>query len=151
MVVCPAFEAARLRTMSAVDRVVTWEETEDPWGKAAALFPAAAGTLAVEPSTAYDDVERLLQGRRSWKPVSAASLFGALRMVKSSEELELMRQAIAVALPRFQRAFAALQPGCLEADISAIVGGGTWCSSARLGPIRTALGLHAARSRTQPS
>ena len=123
VVVCPAFEAARLRTMSAVDRVVTWEETEDPWSKAGALFPAAAGTLAVEPSTAYDDVERLLRGRPGWKPVSAASLFGALRMVKSPEEIELMRQAIAVALPRFQRAFAALKPGCLEADISALVGG----------------------------
>ena len=29
-VICPAFEAARLRGMSAVERVVTWEETEDP-------------------------------------------------------------------------------------------------------------------------
>jgi Xaa-Pro dipeptidase len=123
VVVCPAFEAARLRTMSAVERVVTWEETEDPWGKAGALFPAAAGTLAVEPSTAYDDVERLLHGKPGWKPVSAASLFGTLRMIKSPEEIEMMRQAIAVALPRFQRAFAALAPGCLEADISALVGG----------------------------
>ena len=58
--ICPAFEAERLRRMSAVERIVTWEETEDPFAKAAALFPASAGTLAVEPSTAYDDVERLL-------------------------------------------------------------------------------------------
>ncbi len=123
VVVCPSFEASRLSTMSAVGRVVTWEETEDPFAKAAALFPASAGILAIEPSTAYDDVERLLQARPGWKPASAAGLFGTLRMIKSAEEIEMMRQAIAVAIPRFRKAFAALSPGCLEADISALVGG----------------------------
>jgi Xaa-Pro dipeptidase len=123
VVICPAFEAARLRGMSAVDRVVTWEETEDPFAKASALFPGSAGTLAVEPSTAYDDVERLLRARAGWRPVSAASLFGALRMIKSREEIETMRQAVTVALPRFRRAFEALRPGCLESEISAFFGG----------------------------
>jgi hypothetical protein len=122
-VICPAFEAERLRRMSAVDHVVTWEETEDPFAKAAALLPASSGILAVEPSTAYDDVERLLQSRTGWRPVSAASLFGALRMIKTPEELEMMRHAIAVALPRFQKAFAALRPGSLESEISTRFGG----------------------------
>jgi len=123
VVICPAFEAERLRGLSAVSNVVTWEETEDPFAKAAALFPASSGTLAVEPSTAYDDVERLLKARSGWKPVSAASVFGALRMVKSPEEIEAIRNAIAVALPRFQKAFAALAPGKRESEISALVGG----------------------------
>jgi Xaa-Pro dipeptidase len=123
VVICPAFEASRLRLMSAVKQVVTWEETEDPYAKAAALFPGAAGTLAIEPSTAFDDVERLLDSRPGWKPVSAAATFGALRMVKSSEELEMMRHAVSVALPRFRKAFEALKPGCTESEISALVGG----------------------------
>ncbi|HTR04886.1 MAG TPA: Xaa-Pro peptidase family protein [Thermoanaerobaculia bacterium] len=123
VVICPAFEASRLRLMSAVKNVVTWEETEDPFARAAGLLPAASGTLAVEPSTAYDDVERLLKARPGWKPASAAGLFAALRMVKSAEELDRMRQAIEVALPRFRRAFEALRPGCTEAEISALVGG----------------------------
>jgi Xaa-Pro dipeptidase len=123
VMICPAFEASRLRNMSAVPNVVTWEETEDPFVKAAALFPAASGTLAVEPSTAFDDVERLLKARSGWKPVSAAATFGALRMVKSEDELEMIRAAIAVALPRFRRAFDALRPGSTEAEISALVGG----------------------------
>ncbi len=123
VMICPAFEAGRLRRMSAVERVVTWEETEDPFAKAAALFPTSAGTLAVEPSTAYDDVERLLRALPGWKPASAATTFGGLRMVKSFDELALMRGAIEVALPRFRRAFEALKPGCTEAEISALVGG----------------------------
>jgi len=123
VMICPAFEASRLRNMSAVSEVVTWEETEDPFARAGGLFPATAGTLAVEPSTAYDDVERLLRARPGWKATSAASTFGALRMVKSADELEMMRHAIEVALPRFRRAFEALRPGCLESEISALVGG----------------------------
>jgi Xaa-Pro dipeptidase len=123
VVICPAFEAARLKGMSAISKVVTWEETEDPWKKAAALFPASAGTLAVEPSTAFDDVERLLTARSGWKPVSAFGLFGALRMIKTPHEIDMMRKAIAVALPRFRKAFESLRPGATEAEISGAFGG----------------------------
>jgi Xaa-Pro dipeptidase len=123
VVLCPSFEESRLRGMSAVSDVVTWEETEDPFAKAAALFPAAAGRMAIEPSTAYDDVERLLAARPAWKPVSAGTLFATVRMVKTAEEIEAMRRAIAVALPRFRRAFEALRPGATESEISKRFGG----------------------------
>jgi len=98
VMICPAFEASRLRRMSAVANVVTWEETEDPFARAGGLFPAEFGTLAIEPSTAFDDVERLLKLRPGWKPASAATTFAALRMVKSAEELDMMRRAVDVAL-----------------------------------------------------
>jgi Xaa-Pro dipeptidase len=123
VVVCPAFEAARMRGMSAVSEIRTWEETEDPFALASSLFPAGAGTLAVEPSTAYDDVERLLRARSGWKAVSAASVFAALRMVKTSEEIEAIRRAIATAVPRFSEAFASLAPGSVESDVSRRFGG----------------------------
>jgi Xaa-Pro aminopeptidase len=123
VVICPAFEESRLRGMSAVTDVVTWEETEDPFAKAASLFPAAARKLAIEPSTAYEDVERLLSHRPAWNAVSAGSLFAAVRMVKTTEEIEAMRRAIAVALPRFRRAFESLRPGTTEAQISSGFGG----------------------------
>jgi len=123
VVVCPAFEERRLRGMSAVDRVVTWEETEDPFAKAAALIPAPKGRLAIEPSTAYDDVERLLAARPGWTSVSAAPAFATVRMIKTAEEIEAIRRAIAVALPRFRRAFESLQPGATESGISRLFGG----------------------------
>jgi Xaa-Pro dipeptidase len=122
-VICPAFEAERLRGMSAVADVQTWEETEDPFARAGALFPARSGTLAVEPSTAYDDVERLLAAAPGWRGVSGASLFAALRMVKTPEEIEAIRQAIAVAVPRFSRAFESLRAGVPEIEISQRMGG----------------------------
>ena len=52
LVICPAFEGDRLRAMSAVTEVHTWEETEDPFRLCASFFPAGRGVLAVEPSTA---------------------------------------------------------------------------------------------------
>ncbi len=122
-VLCPAFEADRLRGMSAVPQVHTWEETEDPFRLAPSLFPGAGGVLAVEPSTAFDDVERLLAAQKGWKPVSAAPLFMTLRMIKTSEEIAAIRRAIAVALPRFEKAFGALRPGSVEADVSHLFGG----------------------------
>ena len=123
VVLCPAFEADRLRQMAAVKEVQTWAETEDPFRKAAALFPSSAGTLAVEPSTAFEDVERLIAARPGWKPVAASSLFRQLRMIKTPDEIEAMHRAIAIAVPRFQKAFAALRPGAAESDISAAFGG----------------------------
>ena len=123
VVLCPAFEEARLRGMSAVNNVVTWRETEDPFAKAAGFFPASAGTLAIEPSTAYEDVERLLAARPGWKPISAGAAIASQRMVKTPEEQDVIRRAIAVAIPRFARAFAALKPGAVEADLSSAFGG----------------------------
>lgn len=123
VVLCPAFEEVRLRGMSAVAEVVTWQETEDPFAKAASLFPASSGRLAVEPSTAYEDVERLLARQPGWKPISAGAAIAAQRMVKTPEELGLMRRAIGVAIPRFARTFAALKPGAVEAELSAAFGG----------------------------
>ena len=123
VVLCPSFEESRLRGMSAISDVVTWEETEDPFAKAAGLIRATAGTLAIEPSTAYDNVERLLAARPGWKPVSAATLFATVRMIKTAEEIDAMRRAIAVALPRFRRAFESLRPGATESEISRLFGG----------------------------
>src|SRR6266536_3659243 len=123
LVICPAFEEARLQGMSAVVDVRTWEETEDPFLKASAFFPAASGTLAVEPSTAFEDVERLIVRQPGWKPISAGSLLSPMRMVKTREEIEAIRRAIDVALSRFRKAFEALRPGAIEAEISHLFGG----------------------------
>jgi Xaa-Pro aminopeptidase len=122
-VVCPAFEAERLAGMSAVAEIHTWEETEDPFRLAASLLPGKGGVLAVEPSTAYDDVERLMAEGAAWKPVSAAPLLKALRMVKTPEEIAAMRRAIAVAQARFEKTFAALRVGSVEEEISYLFGG----------------------------
>ena len=123
VLVVPAFEEARARAMTPLANVVAWSETEDPFQIAARHLGAPVGMLSVEPSTAYDDVERLLAHAPGWKPLSGAALFNALRMVKSARELDTMRAAVKVGVARFEKAFAKLRPGVSEREISDAFGG----------------------------
>jgi Xaa-Pro dipeptidase len=123
VLITPAFEETHARAMTPIENVVTWQETEDPFRKAAGFLGAAKGILCVEPSTAYDDVERLLARAPGWRPRSGADLFASMRMVKSVPELDTIRRAIARGVERFRKAFAALRPGVREEEISSAFGG----------------------------
>jgi Xaa-Pro aminopeptidase len=107
--------------MSAVDEIHTWEETEDLFRKAAS--PSSRGGHAFRRTlTAYDDVERLIFARPGWKPVSAAPC-SARCAWSDAEEIAAIRRAIEIAVSRFRKAFGALQPGAVEAEISHLFGG----------------------------
>jgi Xaa-Pro dipeptidase len=123
VVIVPAFEETHARSMTPIERLVTWQETEDPFRKAASLLGASRGTLLVEPSTAFDDVERLLANSPGWTAKSGANLFASMRMVKSRDELASIRRAIETGVARFRAAFAKLRPGVAEREISAAFGG----------------------------
>ncbi len=119
----PAFEETHARSMTPIERIVTWQETEDAFAKAASFLGTSKGTLLVEPSTAFDDVEKLLAHASGWTAKSGANLFAAMRMVKSRDELAAMRRAIETGVGRFQAAFSKLRPGVAEKEISAAFGG----------------------------
>lgn len=123
VLIVPAFEEARARAMTPIKHVVAWEETENPFRIAARHLGASTGTLLLEPTTAYDDAERLIAEAPQWKPKSAAALFASLRMVKSADEISAMRRATVVGSERFQNAFARLKPGVSEDEVSAAFGG----------------------------
>ena len=123
VLVVPAFEETHARSLTPIERIVTWQETEDAFGKAASFLGGSKGTLLVEPSTAFDDVERLLAHASGWNAKSGANLFAAMRMVKSPEELAAMRRAIETGVARFKAAFAKLKPGVAEREISEAFGG----------------------------
>jgi Xaa-Pro dipeptidase len=118
VLVVPAFEEARARSMTPIEKIEAWSETDDPFARAAAFLGASRGRLLVEPSTAFDDVERLLAKAPAWAPTSGAALFSAMRMVKSAEEVAAMRRAIAAAVVRFESAFASLRAGVTEDEVS---------------------------------
>jgi Xaa-Pro dipeptidase len=118
VIVVPTFEEARVRSMISIRSVVAWNEDEDPFKIAAGMLGGARGKILIEPSTAYDDVERLLAKAPGWSAVSAGAIFASLRMVKTRAELDAMRRAVALAVPRFAAAFASLRPGVREDEIS---------------------------------
>jgi Xaa-Pro dipeptidase len=87
----PAFEADNHRRDAIVDEIVTWKEEEDPIAAAAKRLEGAKA-IGVEGSAPYATVTRLLEAA-SLRAEDASPLFETLRMIKSPQEQEFLREA----------------------------------------------------------
>ena len=122
-VVCPSFEVERLKRNSAITDVRGWEEQQDPWGlvKTAGreMKPAHRnGTAAVEPSTSYQSFLHLEDGLGGWKFVEGGAITERLRIIKSPEEIALIRRAIAATEASIAATFSQLAAGMTERDVA---------------------------------
>ena len=92
--VVPAFEAVLLRGQRDLVEIATWEETEDPAAKVAAVAgPAAKGTVAAGDelwSVFTIRLQRAMPGAR-W--TEGGPLLRPLRMIKDDRELALLGEA----------------------------------------------------------
>src|SRR5438445_11517666 len=102
-IVCPAFEVERIKRHSVISQLHGWEEQEDPHvlvrDTVRRLRPRSGdsgGTIALESSTAYQTSLRLGRALPGWKFVDAAPVTERLRVIKSPEEVALLRRAIAI-------------------------------------------------------
>lgn len=123
-VVCPAFEAERVAAALPDARLVAWEETEDPFARAAERIRASGGgTWGVEPTTAYHDAARLAaalgEGAR-W--VDGAPLFEPLRRAKDDADVAALRRAIAEAWDVHDEILRTLAAGDTERGVAARIG-----------------------------
>jgi Xaa-Pro dipeptidase len=91
VLVTPNFEEGNHRKNAVIDDVKTWKEDEDPIALVAKSLSGRA-TLGIEGSTSYETVSRL-SALYSGRLENATPVFDALRMVKSPEELALIRAA----------------------------------------------------------
>jgi Xaa-Pro dipeptidase len=92
VLVTPSFEEGVVRREAAVDDVKTWKEEEDPVSLAAKTL-AKTGRIGIEGSTAYSTVARVSDAVAGARLEDATPLFDALRMVKSEQEMALLRDA----------------------------------------------------------
>ncbi|MDP5279006.1 Xaa-Pro peptidase family protein [Sphingomonas sp. DG1-23] len=107
-IICPAFERGSLEAELAIDaELLLWEEDESPLALIADSL-AANAVLALDPLLPFAWSEPL---RASFRPVSGARVIDGLRMVKSTTELALMRQAKAMTLDVHRAAARILVPG----------------------------------------
>lgn len=95
--ICPAFEQPlHGPQLIAIDEFRGWEKTDLPeetvldtlgqWG-------ARAGRLALDPKLPWDQAAPFTSAGGGLEAIAATSLMARVRMVKSSEELDLMREA----------------------------------------------------------
>jgi Xaa-Pro dipeptidase len=124
--VCPSFEVERIKRNSAVSDVRGWEEQNDPWGLVksigAEMKPSGRnGIAAVEPSTSYQSYLRLADRLAGWKFVDGGPLTERLRIVKSPEEIVLIRRAIAATEASIAATFTQLAVGMTERDVAQLL------------------------------
>jgi Xaa-Pro dipeptidase len=91
VLVTPSFEEANHRREAVIDEVHAWTEDQDPMPLAAKVL-AGRKRIGVEGSTAYSTVARLSQATGE-RLEEAASVFDALRTVKTLEEQAFIRDA----------------------------------------------------------
>ena len=128
VLVCPSFEVERIKRNSVIADVRGWEEQEDPWRVVRAagnqLKPAhRQGAAAIEPSTSYQSYLNLTAalGSGNWKFVNGAAVTERLRIVKSPEEIALIRRAIDATEASIAATFAQLAVGMTERDVAQLL------------------------------
>jgi len=122
-VVCPAFEVERIKRHSAITELHGWDEQDDPHTLVRDTVRrlrsrSGSGTIALESSTAYQTFLRLGRALPGWKFVDAAPLTERLRVIKSPEEVALLRRAIAITQDAMAATFALLAVGTSEVQVA---------------------------------
>src|SRR6266849_88885 len=125
-IVCPSFEVERIKRNTVISDARGWEEQEDPWllvTKAAQEMKprGRAGEVAIEPTTSYQSYVRLTTKLRGWIPRDGSAVTERLRIIKSPEEIALIRQAIAATEASIAATFSQLAVGMSERDVSALL------------------------------
>src|SRR5437868_6886390 len=125
-IVCPSFEVERIKRNTVTSDARGWEEQEDPWllvTKAAQQMKprGRTGEVAVEPTTSYQSYVRLTTKVRGWIPRDGTAVTERLRIIKSPEEIALIRQAIAATEASIAATFTQLAVGMSERDVATLL------------------------------
>src|SRR5437667_1637290 len=125
-IVCPSFEVERIKRNTTVGDGRGWEEQEEPWllvAKAGQEMKprGRAGKVAVEPTPSYQSYVRLTTKLRGWIPRDGSPVTERLRILKSPEEIALIRQAIAATEASIAATFSQLAVGMSERYVAALM------------------------------
>lgn len=122
-IICPAFEVGRIKAHTPIPDVTGWEERDDPFKlvtKAVRKHKVRGpGTVALESSTDYATFLGIKDALTSWKFEDARPITERLRMVKTGEEIDFVRHAIAITEDALAATFTALAPGQSEQEVAA--------------------------------
>ena len=119
-IVCPSFEVERIKRNTVISDARGWEEQENPWNLVAkAVGPY--GVVGIEPTTSYQSYRRLARTLPRWRFEDGALVTERLRIIKSPEEIALIRQAIAATEASIAATFTQLAVDMSERDVSALL------------------------------
>jgi len=102
MIVCPSFELAKFQKQIALKNVefMPWDENVDPYSMIKTWFEGRGTrsriTIGVDSHAWYCEVDGLAKVMPNAMYVDANEIFGALRLFKSSTEIEYIETAISI-------------------------------------------------------
>jgi Xaa-Pro dipeptidase len=122
--VVPAFEASDHAAHTWIDEIVPWQEDEDPYGRVAEILAVQGNKPKVlmdenTPLGVYWALERATSGFSA--SASITPTINALRLLKSNEELELMKKAGHIIDKAVMTAFEHARVGMTELELKQIV------------------------------
>ena len=128
--VCPAFEEGRAREQikSAPEGeqpdVRIWQEDESPYQRLAQGLQErgiATGKIGLEETIRFVFADGIAKAASQATVVSATPVTAGCRMIKSSQEIALMRLASQVTLAAYEATYRALKDGMTQAEVEDLV------------------------------
>lgn len=125
VVVCPDFEVERVESsVHGLASVRGWLEHEDPYRLVYDLLGSMRPSrVGIEPTTRFGTVVRLRDVLKDGEFDDAGDLFAQLRIIKSKEEVALIRRAVSITERSIAATFAGLEAGMSERDVGALLSG----------------------------
>jgi Xaa-Pro dipeptidase len=129
ILVCPAFEAdraneqVRVSPLAGRSRMLTWQETEDPFALTAQALKSiglATGSVGIEETVRFVFADSIAHAAPAVRFVSATPVTAGCRMIKDAHEIDLMRLASKVTLNAYAAAYPGLRDGMTPAEYSAL-------------------------------
>jgi Xaa-Pro dipeptidase len=128
--VCPAFEEGRAREQianspdGAQPDVRTWQEDESPYQRVAQGLSErglVSGKLGIEETIRFVFVEGISKAAPQATIASATPVTAGCRMIKSRNEVALMRLASQVTLTVYEAVYRSLHEGMTQHDVSNLI------------------------------
>src|ERR1700756_4619838 len=128
--VCPAFEEGRAREQiknapeGERPDVRVWQEDESPYQRLAQGLKergVAGGKLGIEETVRFVFADGIAQAAPQATIASATPVTAGCRMIKSANEVALMRLAAQVTLAAYEGVYHALRPGMTQDDVSGLI------------------------------
>ena len=128
--VCPAFEEDRAREQIGSGPggnhpdIRIWQEDEDPYRLVAAGLKdrgISAGRIGIEERTTFVFSDGIAKAAPQAQIVSATPVTAGCRMIKSPQEIQLMRLAAHVTLQAYEAAYRALRDGMTQNEFAELV------------------------------
>ncbi|MCF2143717.1 MAG: Xaa-Pro peptidase family protein [Candidatus Heimdallarchaeota archaeon] len=124
VVLCPSFEKSRIEKIFTHGTIRTWEEDEDPFkllAKIIAELGAEAGKISMDNKLWFEWFLRIKKELPKVEFSDASKVVQIARLIKTEEEIAIMRKASEIAATAIINTFKQVEPGMNETEIAAIV------------------------------